>query len=51
MVKLMGKREDLEESGSGARLTGVKVYFGSFLKKISEAISYSVCPSVFPYIE
>ena len=51
MVKLMGKREDLEESGSGARLTGVKVYFGSFLKKISEAISYSVCPSVFPYVE
>ena len=32
MVKLMGKREDLEESGSGARLTGMKVQFGGFLK-------------------
>lgn len=35
MVKLIGKREDLEESGSGARLTGMKVHFGSFLKKRS----------------
>ena len=32
MVKLMGKREDLEESGSGARLNGMKVQFGGFLK-------------------